>query len=184
MQMGALWHRMDLVGACQGTHRRCLSIRVHFAEQLSSPRGRTLIKHSRHDLCRDHETTRIGHAKHPSHVMRLVHLMRLTSLLGVAFLQSSCNLAPAKPDKATVSIRWTDVNFGEELTAMFPCDVVGLEVVTTGYAPHEPVEVKIALENDADEPEIVHPVVDHQGIARMHFQARECREDESHPSSH
>ncbi|MNS71772.1 hypothetical protein D3C72_1051520 [compost metagenome] len=73
-----------------------------------------------------------------------LQLLRLTALLGAAFVQSACNLAPAKPEKTTVSIRWTDINFREELTDMYPCDVVGLEVATKGYAPQESVEVEVS----------------------------------------
>lgn len=103
----------------------------------------------------------------PSHLMCLVI---------AALWMGSLPLEHFPVRKATVSMRWTDTELHDELVGMFPCDVIGLEVVTKGYAPGEPVEVKIsgALEEDASE--IFFPLVDHQGIARMHFQAPECRE--------
>ncbi|MEN5179133.1 hypothetical protein ABE501_05045 [Comamonas testosteroni] len=59
---------------------------------------------------------------------------------------------------------------------MFPCDAIGIEVVTKGYALGEPVEVKVSGGLEEELPEIFFPLVDPQGIARMLFQAPECRE--------
>ncbi|MBB6577609.1 hypothetical protein HNP33_001666 [Comamonas odontotermitis] len=86
---------------------------------------------------------------------------------------------PPPAEKATLSIRWTDTEFRDELTGMFPCDVIGMEVVTKGYALGEPVEVKVSGGLEEDPPEIFFPLVDHQGIARMLFQVPECREGAS-----
>lgn len=70
------------------------------------------------------------------------------------------------------------MEFREELVGMFPCDVIGLEVVTKGYALDEPVKVTISGEFDEDVPQNFFPLADAYGIARMHFQAPECREEE------
>lgn len=85
---------------------------------------------------------------------------------------------PLEAPPKVISLRWMDTEFREELVGMFPCDVIGLEVVTKGYALDEPVKVTISGEFDEDSPEIFFPLADHQGIARMHFQTPECREAE------
>lgn len=107
----------------------------------------------------------------------LVRPLRLICLAIAALWLGSRPAETPRIEKTTVSLRWTDTEFREELSGMFPCDVIGLEVVTTGYAPNEPVEVKISGGLEEDGPEIFFPLVDHEGIARMHFQAPECREE-------
>lgn len=108
----------------------------------------------------------------------LVRPLRLICL-AIAALWLGSRPAETPPiEKTTVSLRWMDTEFREELVGMFPCDVIGLEVVTKGYALGEPVKVTISGEFDEDTPEIFFPLADHQGIARMHFQTPECRQAE------
>lgn len=84
----------------------------------------------------------------------LVRPSRLIWLVVVALWLGSLPLeAPPK----VISLRWMDTEFREELVGMFPCDVIGLEVVTKGYALGEPVKVTISGEFDEDAPEIFSP---------------------------
>ena len=87
----------------------------------------------------------------------LVRSSRLICLAVAALLLGSRPPETPPVKKATLSIRWTDTEFREALTGMFPCDVIGLEVTTTGYAPNEPVEVKISGELEEEPPEIFFP---------------------------
>lgn len=106
-------------------------------------------------------------------------LSRLIFVAIAALWQGSRPLdAPPK----VVKIVWMDAQFREELVGMFPCDVIGLEVVTEGYAPGEPVKVSISGEFIEDAPEIFFPLVDRRGTARMHFQRPACRAEEEEDS--
>lgn len=105
-------------------------------------------------------------------------MSRPSRLIWLAIAALWLGSLPLEAPPKVISLRWMDKEFREELVGMFPCDAIGIEVVTKGYAPGERVKVTISGEFDEDAPEIFFPLVEHQGIARMHFQAPACRDEE------